>query len=167
MKKLDYRLGLLIGFLIPALLLGYFVKDLFVPQDINLYDLELVDFDNNPINSDDLKGKNVLINFWATWCGPCIKEMPTLEKINKKLNKENWVLLMVNDENNRRQQSFFKKSKYDLDYVKLNSKFADLGILSIPRTYIWDKKGRLVYKEIGKIEGSVERKLMDKIESLN
>ena len=167
MKRKDYLAGFLLGFFIPTLFIGLIVKNLFIPQDIVLNDLELVDFQNKPIDKASFKDKNVLINFWATWCRPCIEEIPTFEQLDKNLDKDNWVLLLANDESNRRQEAFFKKRKYDVVFIKSNTKFSDLGIMSIPRTYIWDKSGELVYKVIGKIEGKTEEKLMEKIEELN
>ena len=166
MRSKDYLAGFLLGFLIPTFFIGLLVKNLFIPQDIVLNDLELVDFQNNPIDKANFKDKNVLINFWATWCKPCIEEIPTFEKIDKTLDKDDWVLLLANDESNKRQEAFFKKRNYNVTFIKSNTKFADLGIMSIPRTYIWNKSGRLVYKEIGKIEGKTEEKLMEKIETL-
>ena len=167
MKRKDYLAGFMLGFFIPTLFIGLLVKNLFIPQDIVLNDLELVDFENKPIDKANFKNKNVLINFWATWCKPCIEEIPTFVQLNKSLDKNNWTLLLVSDEKNRRQEAFFKKRNYDVTFIKSNTKFQDLGIMSIPRTYIWDKSGNLVYKEIGKIEGKTEEKLMERIEGLD
>ena len=56
------------------------------------------DLEGNPIEISDYKGKRVLLNYWATWCRPCIEEMPDMEKAQTILEKDNYVFLFASDQ---------------------------------------------------------------------
>lgn len=114
-----------------------------------------VTFQNNTgseINLSDLKGKVVLINYWAKWCVPCLAEMPALNQlyVDMKAN-ENIVFMAVDmDRDLGKSARFMKKRKYSLPLYQLNSELpADLTTRSIPTTIILDKKGLLVNKHVG------------------
>jgi len=58
--------------------------------------LALKDLAGHPLNLADLKGKVVLVNFWATWCAPCIEEMPSMQKLREKIGLAGFEVLAVN-----------------------------------------------------------------------
>lgn len=104
------------------------------------------------ISLNQLKGKVVLINFWAIWCSPCLAEMPSLDKLYKDFQgNSRIVFLSVDvDGNLKYSEKFFKKRKYSLPVYQLNSALPkDLSTTSIPTTIIIDKAGKLVNKHVG------------------
>ena len=112
------------------------------------------DFTNNEINLSDYKGKLVIINFWATWCAPCKKEMPSLDSLYQNSNFKNLEVLAVNMEkpNKLKTKKFFselniKKIKIffdnDLNFVK---KFKLRGV---PTTVLINKKGEEFARILG------------------
>jgi len=106
------------------------------------------------VSLHDLKGKIVVLNFWATWCPPCIEEMPSLVKMQKQM-KNNVVVLAVSvDDDERSYHNFLKKNNVDLLTVRdPQQKSNELyGTIKFPETYIIDQSGILRRKFIGAVD---------------
>ena len=126
-------------------------------QNSNRNNLELnqtksiyLDLENNEVNLSSFKGKKILINYWATWCGPCIQEMPSLLRAQEQLKSE-YVFLLVSEESTQRISRFKSRKKFNFNYIRSRVSLASIGIYSLPITIIYDEEG----KEIKTIEGSV------------
>lgn len=110
-------------------------------------------FDGRKIDVKDLRGKIVLINFWATWCPPCQEEMKRVQKeIIDRFKDKNFVFLPISREENREQIARFRK-RYGYTFPmgmdpdrEIFSKFAKSGI---PRNFIIDRNGRIIHLELG------------------
>jgi len=110
--------------------------------------------DEGEITTADLKGKVVLINFFATWCPPCRKELPVLQTQvwDKYKNNEDFVLLVIGREHTSDELTkFADDQKLDLPfYPDLKREvFSQFATQSIPRNYIINKGGKIVYASKG------------------
>lgn len=94
------------------------------------------------------KGKFIFINFWATWCKPCVQEMPSLQHMTENLKGENIVFLFASDESKEDIADFKASGNYSMDFVKTES-LANLNISAIPTTFIFNTNGELVFSETG------------------
>jgi len=104
---------------------------------------------NNTYHFKDAQGKVVLINFWATWCPPCIAEMPELQALYNDY-KDKITFLFVTNENKDIVYSFFNKKGYDLPaFQSIQNAPKVLASRSIPATYVIDKQGAIVIKKTG------------------
>ena len=110
--------------------------------------IRLNDLNDQPVNLEKYKGKTVFINFWATWCKPCIEEMPTIEKAQTILNKDDIVFLMTSSESAEEIDAFRKAKNFNFNYLQvLNSE--ELNIQGLPTTFIFNKDGKQVFSESG------------------
>ena len=114
----------------------------------------LKDMDGKEHSLKQYRGKIVLINFWATWCPPCIKEMPSMENLYVSLRSRSFVVLAINQwEDDERVFEFMGQLKSIPTFPILfdhDSKVSDsFGVQGLPSSYIVDKKGRIVYRAKG------------------
>jgi thiol-disulfide isomerase/thioredoxin len=115
----------------------------------------------------DLRGRVVIVNFWATWCEPCREEMPSLERLRAKLAGKPFEVLAVNyGESREKVAGFLQREFVDLPIVLDTQK--DLGrswdVGGLPMTFVVDARGRVRYSVFGmrdwsdaKVQGLVER----------
>ncbi len=98
----------------------------------------------------DLKGKVVMLNFWATWCPPCRKEMPDLETLYGRFGSKGLVVLGISDEEAAKVEPFIRERKVSFPVLldpgrKLNEMFVVEGI---PKSFVYDREGKLVAQSI-------------------
>jgi len=104
------------------------------------------DLEGNPIELSDYKGKRVLLNYWATWCRPCIEEMPDMEKAQTILEKDNYVFLFASDQSVEKINKFKEARGFQLDYIKFNGAYAEENVSALPATFIYNEIGEQVLR---------------------
>jgi thiol-disulfide isomerase/thioredoxin len=113
---------------------------------------ELQNLDGQSISLSSLKGSPVLINFWATWCGPCVSEMPYIQEINKEWSDKGLIVLAINLGDNASQaEQFLQDHNLSLPVLLDTNKVVapKYGIRAIPTTFFIDKNGIVRVKIIG------------------
>ncbi len=124
---------------------------------ISYQDWQLQDLDGNKLNFKDLKGKVVFLNFWATWCPPCIAEMKSIDQLYATFN-DDVAFILVSGENPKVVQKFLDKKEYGLRSYTPQSKYpSDFKVKSIPRTYVINKKGEIVIDKGGAANWNSEK----------
>jgi thiol-disulfide isomerase/thioredoxin len=118
-------------------------------------DFELPLLDGTRLKLADLKGRPVFLNFWATWCGPCRSEMPSMEAVYKRLKDRGFEILAVNIGEDSKQVSPFM-GRYGLNFpaaLDTTGRVSSLyGVQAIPTTYIIDSRGLIVSRVVGSID---------------
>ena len=110
--------------------------------------VKLTSLKGMPIDMKQYNGKAVFINFWATWCKPCIEEMPTIKKAMALFNDEKIEFIFASDESTEEIQAFETEHRYGFNYTKAGN-MEDLNIIGLPTTFIFDKDGKQVFSEMG------------------
>jgi len=110
----------------------------------------LTDLNGKSWTLKDLRGKVVLVNFWATWCPPCSKEMPDLETLYRRFGPQGLVILGISDEDAAKVKPFIAQQKVTYPILldagrKVNQLFQIEGI---PKTFIYDREGKIVAQSI-------------------
>jgi thiol-disulfide isomerase/thioredoxin len=128
-------------------------------------DFFIKDIEGNYYQLEDFKGKRVFINYWATWCKPCIAEMPDIEKAAKILEKENYLFFLVSDQPMSKIKAFKEKRGFNLTFAKLNGTMESLKIRSLPTTFIYDTEGNRV-KQISGTQKWDKENVLNKLRAI-
>ena len=117
--------------------------------------LSLKDLGGRNVSLADYRGKVVLVNFWATWCAPCIAEMPSMQSLRDKLGTTKFDVLAVNyQEGTPRINDFLKKRPLTLTIVRDADGAARTawGVKVFPTSFVVDTEGRIRYSVQGDVE---------------
>lgn len=124
---------------------------------LNAYAEKLPDFNLPVYNSDskfqlseNLKGKKILINFWATWCTSCIHEIPLLESLKEKYGKDVVFVAVNAGEKSNLIDRFLKKYKFSFTLLKDEDRSfsKSIGVDSLPVTIVLDKDRNIIYRDV-------------------
>jgi peroxiredoxin len=113
-------------------------------------DFTLSDLQGETWHLQDLRGKVVLVNFWATWCPPCRKEMPDLDALYGKFKGQGFVILAISDEETAKVSPYLAEHKVSYPVLldpgrKVNDLFIVEGI---PKSFVYDRSGKMVAQSI-------------------
>lgn len=146
-KKWIYALLALLGGLI---ILFYYNKYKVVP-DIDLTKLEIVTETEQPFNMTQLKGKKLIVSFYASWCGNCLEELKDINKV-KQSDLSDIEVVCITDEPIEKIAQFKERTGYTFLFLKLKKNFQDINIYSIPVTYIVNEKLEVVEEHLGYVD---------------
>ena len=138
----------------------------------NLSDLESLQlktsfFDLNEKNLDlsvYREGK-IVLSYWATWCAPCIKEMPGIKRAEEILEEYGYTFLLVSDETVSKISEFKNEWNFDFNFLKSSKSFETLGVYAMPISYIFDENGQIIETVVGAIEWDSEE-MINKLKML-
>jgi len=139
-----------------------------VPGNPDAPEFNLEDQDGNFLKMSDYKGKVVIVNFWATWCPPCRKEMPSMQRAWEILKKENIEMLAINVGEDS-DQIFSFTAEYPVEFPLIMDKDSSVvrqwKVRGLPTTYIVNPAGQIVYQAIGDREWDSDE-IMNQIRKL-
>jgi len=125
------------------------------PQNPETPPLELPDLSGQQHNINDYKGKVILVNFWASWCQPCLREMPSMQRLHQAMHGRPFSILAVDVEESKSKVWRFKKLLNITFTTLLDSKgtvIKDWGIQIYPTSYLIDSEGHIRYGVQGALE---------------
>lgn len=126
------------------------------PSPAPLFGATLSDLDDKPVALEKFKGKPLIVNFWARWCGPCRQEIPALAKLRKAHRKAGLEVIGIGLEDKPEAVREFAKA-YEMDYPVLLAKDKGIPLMQalgngkggLPFTIAIDRQGRMVSKRLG------------------
>ena len=111
----------------------------------------LKDLNAKTISSANLNGKIIVINLWALWCAPCVREMPELQELYKKYQNDNDVVILTINDNDElpKLKQFMSSKKLDFPVLRSENYIEDVGINAFPTTWFIDREGKIVFLQVG------------------
>ena len=115
------------------------------------FNLKLIDSKGKRVAMENFKGKVIFMNVWATWCPPCVAEMPGINKLYNEVDKEKVAFIMLSvDEDFQKAIDFRERKGFDFEVYQLNGNLPALyQTQSIPSTFVIDANGKLVMTHLG------------------
>jgi len=125
-----------------------------VDPPLSVPDFSLPDMDGEQHALQDYRGKVVLINFWATWCPPCRREMPALEQLYRKLADQPFAVLAVNQWEDADLVFAYMGDlnvfpSFPILFDPESRVSAEFGVKGLPTSFLLDRQGRVVFRAVG------------------
>src|SRR5262245_29941993 len=171
---MNYRYPLIAAVAVAAAVSGFYIRSIDKPPAdapaasaaSQLMGLPLATPQGQPASLKQWSGKVLVVNFWATWCPPCLEEMPEFSRVQEKLGANVVQFVGIGIDTPDKLQAFQKRSpvSYPLlmgayDVLKLSSSLGNAS-MSLPFTVILDKNGRIVHTKQGKLDGPELEKIL-------
>lgn len=117
------------------------------------YYWELININGNKVNLKDYQGKVIFLNLWATWCPPCVGEMPGIQELYDTFkDNEDVVFLLVSNESTEKVNTFIEKKSYTFPVYTTEYQSPKVFLSqSIPTTFVISKDGKIKIKETGAV----------------
>jgi len=155
MRNAFALVALMLAWLVPATtfaVLGHGLSRL--PTPVAAPDFTLEDMDGKSYTLSSLRGKVVMVNFWATWCPPCREEIPSMETVYQALRNEDFIVLAINQwESPDHVFSYMGQldvyPNFPILFDRDSSVSVAFGVQGLPTTLLIDKQGRVVYRAMG------------------
>ena len=115
-----------------------------------------VDLNENNLDLSVYKEGKIVVSYWASWCAPCIKEMPGIKIAEEILEEYGYTFLLVSDETVSTISKFKNEWNFDFNFLKSSKSFETLGVYAMPTSYIFDENGQIIETIVGAIEWDSE-----------
>ena len=129
------------------------------------YEWKLVDASGKQVELSEFSGKVILLNYWATWCPPCIAEMPSLQNLYNDYQDKMVFIFLTNDDKSK-VDAFMKKREFTLPvFYQASNAPSKLSTNSLPTTFLIDQNGKILIEEVGASDwnGESMRTILDKL----
>jgi cytochrome c biogenesis protein CcmG, thiol:disulfide interchange protein DsbE len=129
-------------------------------ENEGLPEFEIKDLDGKPVHLGDFKGRPVIVSFWASWCGPCLDEFPSMIELIEKMDGKVQLVAISQDSNRTELEAFLKafpKSKHPNISILWDQEMAvgrQYNVDRLPESYVTGKDHKLVRKIVGSINWS-------------
>lgn len=127
---------------------GWYYKAFKTVPALPAYQVDLINEQNQPVKISDFKGQHILISYFQTWCVDCLKELPSIEILQKKIGKEKLKVLLVTDEDQTKINHYKEHYCVTLDCYRTEKSLAQQKIRIFPTTYLLDENGKVIMSKI-------------------
>jgi thiol-disulfide isomerase/thioredoxin len=146
MKKFNFTILVIV--VIAIVTAGFLYNRYRVPPALHMPSIELTDLSGHRVSLQDYDGTPLFISFFATWCGPCMKELPELADLQDKLSDEKLKIICICDDPIDKLLPLQQKFGNKLIILHSGSKFHDIGVYTYPTNYIYNSSGNKVYQKV-------------------
>jgi thiol-disulfide isomerase/thioredoxin len=139
------QIGNIIFYVILIAVSAYLIKRKFIVPQIPSEDLLFQDYEGNDVDLSSYPDKTVVVNFWQTWCSPCLHEMPSLNEMNQVWDE--LQVICISDEPLSKVQQYITLYP-NIKFLSVKD-ISNFGVSQFPTTYIYNSKGTKVFSKIG------------------
>ncbi|MCU0405227.1 MAG: TlpA family protein disulfide reductase [Chitinophagaceae bacterium] len=128
-------------------------------ENQSLPEMMLISPDGRNVQLSSFKGKKVFVNLWATWCPPCVAEMPSIQKLyNQTDRKQSEFVLISFDKNFETAKDWAQRKRLNMPVYSVSGDLPELfNVNGIPTTFIFDESGKLIFKQTGSDDYNTNR----------
>jgi len=126
-----------------------YLKEYLITTGTEAPDFKLVSLSGDEICLSKLKGRYVFIDFWGTWCGPCVSEIPNIKRLHEEIPADKLVVIGICQDEKEKVEKFIKE--YEITYPNIMADKTILslyGVIKFPTTFLIDKEGVILAKDI-------------------
>ncbi len=123
-----------------------------VAPELELNTLEFVTLGGAPTDLSPYQDKNILLTYFATWCGPCNAEIAPMEAVRPLLEANGFVMLNVSDEEVGKINIFMAKHPSGIEYLRSAKPLSEIGVHTYPTHFVFDKQGVLRFKQTNPLD---------------
>ena len=127
---------------------GFLWKRYNIPPQVDIPALALTDLHGQKVSLKTYEGHPLFLSFFATWCGPCIREMPELAGLKEALADKELAVICISDEPVEKLKQLEVANESKLTFLHSETSLHDIGVYTYPTNYIYDAKGRKVYNKV-------------------
>jgi peroxiredoxin len=138
---------------------AWFYKAYKTVPSLPFYEKNVISESGQVAKLDDFKNQYVLISYFQTWCGVCIRELGDIDALQMRVGKDKLKVLMVSDEDTKKIIRFKEKYCNTLDYYQSTESLNQISIRIFPTTYLLDKKGNVILSKINFFDWNSEEVL--------
>ncbi|MFZ6052986.1 TlpA family protein disulfide reductase [Halocola ammonii] len=145
-KKNTFSYVLLVAF---AGWLVFYILRYRVAPEIETFEVTFTNIQGDTLSLGDFEGKTTFVNFYASWCGPCMNEMPDLQRSWSKRDQEQTNFVALTDDSWQKINAVRQKFGLTFPVYKLTGSLNDQGIYTIPTSFLFSENGELLQKQTG------------------
>lgn len=119
---------------------------------IGLSEFRLVNIEGEDFDVNSLSEEFIFVNYWATWCKPCIAEMPSIESLKADMEGQSIAFLIISDESLKKIQGYLTDKEYSMTFLKKVLIENEKKMASFPQTYLINQKGEILFEKTGSAE---------------
>jgi thiol-disulfide isomerase/thioredoxin len=142
--------------LIALIVAAWFYKSYKMVPELAAYKNDLISETGQKIKLSSFKGKYVLISYFQTWCGSCIKELPSIDALQQHAGKDKLAVMIVSDEDMVKVLRFKEKYCNTLDYYRSVKLLNDINIRIFPTTYLLNPEGEIIFSKLDAFDWNSE-----------
>lgn len=132
-----------------AALIGWFLYSKYrVAPKMDFFATEVYDVNGSRADLQQFRGKKIIVTYWATWCGQCLKELKVLSEI-KDTKLADVEVIAITDDDAETMKGFVERKNYPFRFYRINKRFSDMGINAIPVNYLINTNGQTVFDKVG------------------
>jgi thiol-disulfide isomerase/thioredoxin len=147
--RLPRRLTLILFIAIGSVVAFWIYRKYRVAPNLDIEKLTVRNLQGEVVDLTQYRGKVLFVNYWATWCPDCRRELPSIQKLADQVDRNKVIFLLISDEPLEKIKSFADKNEYNMLYLQTDKPHQENGIFTLPTTYVFDSEGYEITSKAG------------------